>query len=350
MRLAYALLLVAGVAGADTHVVQRGETLEHVALAHGCSVDVVLAANALKTTLVPAGTIVSVPACSLKARTQTRNRAKIPATPPADGDGRNRTKRRSTPSTDDDDRARAALAVIDDAAQSPKADGASWVDEPVAKVPRAAKLELPKRADDEPDDIVIPRGGRDDSVGHPWAGRLRHGEHLDEGIGYQIRTPSRAFGAAHVIEHLRLAIAEVRALYPDLHTLAIGDLSAEHGGKIADHHSHQSGLDVDVGFYFTHVPEGYPDRFAPGDDDLDLEATWALLTAFARTADLETGVEMIFLDHAVQGRLYTWAKAHGTPDDELAFLLQYPRTSNTGIVRHWPNHTDHMHVRFKSGR
>ena len=64
--------------------------------------------------------------------------------------------------------------------------------------------------------------------------------------------------------------------------------------------------------------------------------------------DLDTGVEMIFLDRTVQARLYKWAKAHGTPDDELAYLLQYPRDTNTGLVRHWPNHTDHMHVRFKT--
>ena len=43
----------------------------------------------------------------------------------------------------------------------------------------------------------------------------------------------------------------------------------------------------DVGFYFQTMPEGYPDKFAAADANLDLEATWALLTAFARTQDLE---------------------------------------------------------------
>jgi murein endopeptidase len=321
LRAVLLLLLVAGTARADRHVVQRGETLEHVARAHGCSVDAILKANDLKTTLVRPGTIVEVPACSMKARTQTRERAKPRAT-----------------ESSDDDKARSALAVI---------DGATWVEdgasqEPAASVTTATKREAPKRIDDAP--------GADESIGYPWAGKLRNAEHLDQGEGYQVRRPSRAYGAAHVIEHLRLAIAEVRALYPDVHKLAIGDLSAEHGGRISDHHSHQSGLDVDVGFYFTHVPEGYPDHFAAGDGELDLEATWALLTVFARTADLDNGVEIIFLDRAVQARLYKWAKAHATPDDELAFLLQYPRDTNTGIVRHWPNHTDHMHVRFKSRR
>ena len=33
-------------------------------------------------------------------------------------------------------------------------------------------------------------------------------------------------------------------------------------GKLDNHKSHQTGLDVDVGFYFRSVPAGYPDHFA----------------------------------------------------------------------------------------
>ena len=152
----------------------------------------------------------------------------------------------------------------------------------------------------------------------------------------------------HVVEHLRGAVAEVRALYPDVPTLAIGDISAEHGGALAGHVSHRGGLDVDVGFYFHHAARRLSERCG-GEDDLDLEATWALLAAFARTADRDDGVQIIFLDYAVQKRLYSFAKARGTPDDELAFLFQYPagKDAMTGLVRHWPNHANHLHVRFK---
>ncbi|HET9484100.1 MAG TPA: hypothetical protein VFO79_09100, partial [Xanthomonadales bacterium] len=102
-------------------------------------------------------------------------------------------------------------------------------------------------------------------------------------------------------------------------------------------------------FYFHRVPAGYPDAFAPANGDLDLAATWALLTAFARTSHLDDGVQMIFLDYDVQARLHQWARKRGTPDDQLAQLLQYPRgkDSLSGLVRHWPNHADHLHVRFK---
>jgi murein endopeptidase len=194
--------------------------------------------------------------------------------------------------------------------------------------------------------------GPTESLGQPWNGKLVNGERMPRGEGYQLRRPQRAFGASHVVEHLQHAIAEVRALYPEVHTLAIGDLSQRGGGKIGDHHSHQSGLDVDVGFYFTRVPAGYPDTFVDASNDLDLQATWALLTSFTRSSDLDTGVQMIFLDYDVQARLYKFAKQRGTPDADLAAIFQYPRGKDTlaGIVRHWPHHADHLHVRFKAAR
>lgn len=315
MRALVVLVLLAGVAHAERYVVERGETLEAVAARHGCSTDALLRANHLDTTLVPAGTVVTIPRCAVRARART-HAARSAATP--------RTA---------EDKARAALAAI---------DGASFTD-------AAADDDPPPPADDA---APAPHPTGHESLGVPWRGALADAVHLPRGDGYLIRRPSRAYGASYVIDHLRGAIAEVRALYPDLPTLAIGDISAEHGGPLASHLSHQSGLDADVGFYFTRTPRGYPAHFAPASADLNFEATWALLVAFARTAHLRDGVQMIFLDYGVQRRLYDWAKAHGTPDDELRFMFQYPRGKDAmvGLVRHWPGHTDHFHVRFKDAR
>lgn len=277
VRVLLALILLVQTARAERHVMERGQTLQHVADAYGCSVEAVMRANHVKTTLVPAGTVVIVPRCSLHERAQTRRRTSRP-------------RLRVTSSEN---------------------------------------------------------GSR--SQGLPWDGALVDGERLPGDDGYLIRRPERAYGAPHVIDHLRHCIAEVRALYPGVHTLAIGDLSAEHGGKLAAHHSHQSGVDVDVGFYYTEVPAGYPEHFAPAGDTLDVQATWALLTAFARTSELPDGVKIMFLDYEVQRRLYRWAYQRGTPAEDLAALLQYPRgkDAQVGLIRHWPNHTDHVHVRFK---
>jgi hypothetical protein len=268
---------------------------------------------------VNAGTVIEIPRCGTSITARARNR--LPAAAPAHaGD-------------DDAAKAKQALAVI---------DGAAWV---------SATPAAPDATPTAPVRAAV-RGEPSESVGAPWEGRLAHAARLEAGDGYVVRRPARAYGATHVVEHLRGAIAEVRALYPNVHTLAIGDLSAEHGGKISDHRSHQSGLDVDVGFYFTQVPSGYLEGFAAADHALDLEATWALLAAFARTTDLDDGVQIIFLDYDVQRRLYDYAKRRGTPDRDLEFLFQYPhgRDELTGLVRHWPAHANHFHVRFKPAR
>ncbi len=280
--------VMGGTAYAGKHRVERGETLEHVAQSYGCSTEAVLAANGLDTTIVPPGTLVVIPTCNMKTRARSREVI--------------RGKKAKT----EEQRAAQALAVI---------DGASIVEE-------TQELE-----EAEPT-------------------RLQQATELRETDGIKVRRPTRAFGEAHVVEHLSGAIAAVRALYPDVHTLAIGDLSAKHGGKLANHLSHQTGLDVDVGFYFTKVPDGYPEHFVAANSDLDLSATWALITAFSRTTHLADGVSVIFLDRAVQQRLYKWAKGRGTPADQLASLLQVAGGSDA-LVRHWPNHDDHLHVRFK---
>jgi LysM repeat protein len=306
-------------------VIEKGETVQHVADAYGCSLESVLRANKLQTTLLKPGTVIEIPNCSLRTRAQTRTRTVTP---------------RSRPTTDDD-KARAALAVI---------DGATWIENTKPKLiatpaPKLVATPAPKLVATKP-------VGISDSLGVPWDGELLGGEQLPIGDGYRVRRPELAFGVPYVVDHLRHAIAEVRALYPDVHTLAIGDISAEHGGKLAAHHSHQSGLDVDVGFYFKQVPDGYPDHFAAADDNVDLQATWALLTAFARTTDLDDGVSIMFLDYAIQRRLYQWAAKRGTPEADLEHLFQYPhgKDAQSGLIRHWPNHADHVHVRFKSRR
>lgn len=264
------------IATAERHTVAPGETLAHVAQRYGCTTKALLAANRLHTTVVPLGTVVTIPAC---------RRMRTPAAPSGD------------------DRATRALAVIDD------------------------------RSGDQP------RPGKSQSIGRPWDGRLVNGRQMPRGEGYELRRPTKAYGADHVVEHLRNVIAGVRALHPEVPTLAIGDLSDREGGPLDRHRSHQSGLDVDVGLYYT---QGR-------DRDIDLAATWALIVGFARTIDLETGVEVILLDTGIQARLYQWARSRGTPEDQLAALLQYPRgeDAHAGVVRHWPNHKDHLHVRFK---
>ena len=191
---------------------------------------------------------------------------------------------------------------------------------------------------------------RGQSVGAPWAGRLQHPTQLPPGDGYHIRRPGRSFGTAATVELIERAIGETLEAFPDAHVLAIGDISAESGGPISEHRSHQSGRDVDIGLIYREQPAGYPAGFVHADaNNLDCAATFTLIERFLASASEDGGALMIFLDFDVQGILYTWALDHGVSERRLGRIFQYPhgRGSGAGLVRHEPNHDNHLHVRFQ---
>lgn len=197
----------------------------------------------------------------------------------------------------------------------------------------------------------MPRGPiSGQSLGAPWAGRLHDAAELHPGAGFVIRRPWRAFGTTAMVATIEHIVTDVADRFFDTHAIAIGDLSAEHGGHISDHSSHQSGRDVDIGLIFTQKPAAYPYSFVAGNaDNLDLEATYVLVDEFARTHADAGGVQIIFLDFKVQGLLYRWGLENGEDPVWLGKLFQFPhgRGESVGIVRHEPNHADHLHVRFQ---
>jgi murein endopeptidase len=211
---------------------------------------------------------------------------------------------------------------------------------------RAARISVVR----EREHIEAREVARGQSVGAPWSGRLQHPTQLPPDDGYHIRRPARSFGTATTIEYIERAIGDTLEAFPDVHVLAIGDISAESGGRITEHRSHQSGRDVDIGLFYKEQPEGYPASFVHADEDnLDCAATFKLLESFLATANEDGGVQMVFLDFEVQGILYNWAKDHGVSERRLERIFQYPhgRGSSEGLVRHEPNHDNHMHVRFQ---
>jgi murein endopeptidase len=195
----------------------------------------------------------------------------------------------------------------------------------------------------------VPRGLIEgQSLGQPWSGKLHDATELPEGDGYVIRRPWRAFGTRTTVEIIHHALVDFREQFPDSHVLAVGDISQESGGQITQHHSHQSGRDVDIGLVYKSKPESFPREFVHATaDNLDCEATYALLEEFAETAHEDGGVQVIFMDFTVQGLLYHWAQDHGEDQDILDKLFQYPNRGGSGLVRHVVNHDNHMHVRFK---
>jgi len=188
------------------------------------------------------------------------------------------------------------------------------------------------------------------SVGAPWDGSLRDAATLPEGDGYKIRRPWRAYGTRSTVDIVHRVVTDVIADFPDNHVLAIGDLSAEHGGAVTEHRSHQSGRDADIGLYYKQKPDNYPKDFVrANEDNLDCEATYALVDHFYATRNQDGGAQVIFLDYHVQGLLYHWALDHGIDEAKLdkQFQFAHGRGAGEGFVRHEPNQDNHMHVRFK---
>ena len=327
-------------AHADTrYVLEPGDTLEAVARKFGCDTQTVMRANRVDTTLLPAGTHVRVPSC--------RRRAARTAAAQLD---RSSAKRSANP----------ALAAIDGVRSEAKHDAAEL---PASSTGGSAgPLRQPRDLEAGADAahgagastgaVVTTDDTTDEtsaSIGRPWRGKLQGGQQLPAGVGYTVRRPLRTWGAPHAVTQVQQAIANVRNEFPALHDLAVGDMSKHGGGKIDDHRSHQSGLDIDIGLYFTILPANYPTSFAVANDALDLDATWALVAAFANQATQAEGVRVIFLDHQVAGRLYRFAQSRGVEQATLDAMFEFPhgKRAGVGLIRHEPHHADHLHVRYR---
>ncbi|MGB0589900.1 MAG: penicillin-insensitive murein endopeptidase [Myxococcota bacterium] len=188
------------------------------------------------------------------------------------------------------------------------------------------------------------------AVGRPQDGKLVNGEQLPAGRGYYRRRPHLAWGTNETISGLRSAIEIVRAKHRNIHDVAVGDISAEHGGKLRRHKSHQSGRDVDLGLYFLKQKKQGPKAFISAlRHKMDLAANWTLLKALVSTNQKGARVSYIFLDYRVQKELYQWAKKQGVKQKTLDWMFQYPRGRRAmrGIIRHEPGHADHYHIRFR---
>jgi LysM repeat protein/murein endopeptidase len=198
--------------------------------------------------------------------------------------------------------------------------------------------------------LIEGNGSRSEAWGRPTAGKLRNGEQLQKGPGYYRRRPYRAWGTTETIAHILTAIASVRARYPRVHDLAIGDISAKRGGHLNPHVSHQTGRDVDLGFYFKGERRAGPKAFVSAiGSRLDYEATWELITALIGKNKRKSPVQYIFLNYEVQRMMYTWAREKGISKRKLDWMFQYPHGKRAmhGLIRHSSGHKAHMHVRFR---
>lgn len=164
------------------------------------------------------------------------------------------------------------------------------------------------------------------ALGTPNAGRLVDGVRLPaEGPGYYTYNPATQTppGGADRTWGTRRLVREVLDLgewwsrtHPGRPRLGIGDLSRPGGGPFTGpavgHASHQNGLDVDIRLVRR---DGAEDATRPGTYDRPL--TQAVVDRL-----VARGAGLVLIGPSLD--------LHGPP----------------GVVMRWPNHDDHLHVRF----
>jgi LysM repeat protein len=183
-----------------------------------------------------------------------------------------------------------------------------------------------------------------EAIGPTNRGRLENPVMLPAHRGYVVRTPARAYGTEETVRWIVDAFDHVDARFKRTKVVRIHDISDKNGGKLRDHKSHQNGRDADISYYQEECgPNGC--RFTDfRSSELDVARQWTLLEQWLRNGQ----AEMIFIDYRLQAKLYRYAKRHGVSKAKLDRWIQYPRGKYEadGVIRHFPNHEDHLHVRF----
>lgn len=174
------------------------------------------------------------------------------------------------------------------------------------------------------------------SIGSPTRGALRGGVELSSSSAVDVVTPLYNWGTARVVASIERAARRVECRFPNHPPLRVGSISRKRGGHLRPHRSHQSGLDADLGYFYTDGSTWYRRATA---DNLDRAATLTLLDALYDGGD----VEYLFVDRSVKALLREYAETH-RPD--LLEPLFDGKPPNAPLIRHARGHDTHLHVRF----
>lgn len=158
--------------------------------------------------------------------------------------------------------------------------------------------------------------------GTPNGGRLIGAVRLPaSGPGYYTYDPrtqrepgglETRWGTARLVREVMDLGAWWARTHPGAGPLGIGDLSRRHGGVIDGHSSHQNGLDVDI-----RLPRRDRERGPANPGNYDRALTQAVVDRL-----VGQGADLVLIGHSLD--------------------LRGP----AGVVVRWPNHDDHLHVRF----
>jgi penicillin-insensitive murein endopeptidase len=182
------------------------------------------------------------------------------------------------------------------------------------------------------------------SVGRAHNGLLFNGVQMPRSEHWVLVDPARAYGTKETVDALSHIIDRVNEKLPGAPPLPIGHISAQNGGHLNPHLSHQSGRDVDIGYYFK---AGAARQFIRATDaNLDMARTWALVKGALK----ETTVEMILMDTSIQRPLAAWAASNGEDPSYVDEVFQSRGKNGAAPIRHVKGHVNHIHFRFHNPR
>jgi murein endopeptidase len=226
---------------------------------------------------------------------------------------------------------------------SATASGSAPGDAPVAEAGCSRKADLSTMTGAELRRLAVERpcslGSL--SLGRPESGALVNAVRLVDGARWVVAYPDNAWATDETIGFLQQALTKAYdGQPPAAPKIYVGDLSSPWGGPLPPHSSHQSGRDADLG-YPRLDPED-PWWTSASAHTIDAGRTWALLRALIT----DTDVELIFVDRSLQRPLRAHALRIGEDARWVDALFDLGRQGQPTLIRHVPEHLNHMHVRF----
>ncbi len=210
---------------------------------------------------------------------------------------------------------------------------------------------------DDPLEILTKEMGQSgvQAIGHPFDGFLVRGKPVlaKATDGIRIRRPDRCvnFGTDQMVALLEWLGREVRQKYPGPEyarlQLLVGDVSAPRGrgikgkGGKRGHRSHQTGLDVDLGFLDLHENRASSQEFIPR---FDVEPNWWVLKKVF--SNPYACVRMILLDHGHERKIERALAAIRKKDETHPDLALWDKVKK--YIKHAPRHRNHFHIRVEN--
>ena len=179
------------------------------------------------------------------------------------------------------------------------------------------------------------------SVGFADNGRLINGVKMPADEAWILERPSLAYGTKEAVDALVNAFRAVRRQYPQSAPARLSHIGNQDGGYLRPHHSHQSGRDADIGFFYK--TDRVPGRGVRRDRLMDPARNWSLLKALITESD----VQVILVDKGIQKVLRDYALASGEDPDFVGRVFARGRQA---LIQHAKHHKDHFHVRFYAPR